>query len=182
MRTGADGAYLLRAAPPGAVTALMRAGDGQQVVAAAAGVLLAGAALRLDLTAGEAVRSLPGVLGSATLNPGLVLLVDSEHSAGQLRVNGAPFPEMAIARGAAAGLGAANPWALVPPLAATVTVLRTRPLPVPATIAPDESTEALVYKALCLGVRDYVTKNGFPGVLLGLSGGIERSTGWVAEG
>ncbi len=47
--------------------------------------------------------------------------------------------------------------------------------PVPATIAPDESTEALVYKALCLGVRDYVTKNGFPGVLLGLSGGIDSA-------
>ena len=32
-----------------------------------------------------------------------------------------------------------------------------------------------VYKALCLGLRDYVEKNGFPGILLGLSGGVDSS-------
>ena len=32
-----------------------------------------------------------------------------------------------------------------------------------------------VYRALCLGVRDYVAKNNFPGVLLGLSGGIDSA-------
>ena len=32
-----------------------------------------------------------------------------------------------------------------------------------------------IYKALCLGVRDYVGKNGFPGALLGLSGGIDSA-------
>jgi NAD+ synthetase len=37
------------------------------------------------------------------------------------------------------------------------------------------SLEASVYKALCLGVHDYVRKNGFPGVLLGLSGGIDSA-------
>jgi NAD+ synthase (glutamine-hydrolysing) len=41
--------------------------------------------------------------------------------------------------------------------------------------APEESLEAEVYKALCLGVRDYVGKNGFPGVLLGLSGGVDSA-------
>lgn len=46
---------------------------------------------------------------------------------------------------------------------------------VPGECAPDQSLEALVYKALCLGVRDYVNKNGFPGVLLGLSGGIDSA-------
>jgi NAD+ synthase (glutamine-hydrolysing) len=35
--------------------------------------------------------------------------------------------------------------------------------------------EADVYRALCLGVRDYITKNRFPGVLLGLSGGIDSA-------
>jgi len=35
--------------------------------------------------------------------------------------------------------------------------------------------EAEVYRALCLGVRDYITKNRFPGVLLGLSGGIDSA-------
>ncbi|CAG0899681.1 unnamed protein product [Cyprideis torosa] len=34
---------------------------------------------------------------------------------------------------------------------------------------------AVFYKALVTGVRDYVNKNGFPGVLLGLSGGIDSA-------
>ena len=37
------------------------------------------------------------------------------------------------------------------------------------------SMEADVYRALCLGVRDYIGKNRFPGVLLGLSGGIDSA-------
>lgn len=32
-----------------------------------------------------------------------------------------------------------------------------------------------IYRALMLGLRDYVEKNGFPGVLLGLSGGIDSA-------
>ena len=35
--------------------------------------------------------------------------------------------------------------------------------------------EARVYEALKMGVKDYVNKNGFPGVLLGLSGGIDSA-------
>ncbi len=34
---------------------------------------------------------------------------------------------------------------------------------------------AAVWEALVLGVRDYVNKNGFPGVVLGLSGGIDSA-------
>ena len=45
----------------------------------------------------------------------------------------------------------------------------------PGEITPERAVEADVYDALCLGVRDYVTKNGFPGVLLGLSGGIDSA-------
>ena len=37
------------------------------------------------------------------------------------------------------------------------------------------SQEESVYRALCLGVQDYIRKNGFPGVLLGLSGGIDSA-------
>lgn len=37
------------------------------------------------------------------------------------------------------------------------------------------SREAQVYEALVLGVRDYVNKNNFPGVVLGLSGGIDSA-------
>ena len=35
----------------------------------------------------------------------------------------------------------------------------------------DVALEPNVYAALMLGLRDYVDKNGFPGVVLGLSGG-----------
>ena len=40
---------------------------------------------------------------------------------------------------------------------------------------PDASIEATLYAALVRGVRDYIDKNGFPGVLLGLSGGIDSA-------
>ncbi|WP_323847385.1 NAD+ synthase [Microbulbifer magnicolonia] len=48
------------------------------------------------------------------------------------------------------------------------------------TLEPGEITPALedlasVYQALVLGVRDYVNKNGFNGVVLGLSGGIDSA-------
>src|SRR5262249_39810590 len=42
-------------------------------------------------------------------------------------------------------------------------------------IADAETTEADVYKALCLGVRDYVGKNRFPGAIVGLSGGVDSA-------
>ncbi|APQ11748.1 NAD+ synthase [Pseudomonas oryzihabitans] len=47
--------------------------------------------------------------------------------------------------------------------------------PLPAELAPIASLEASVYDALVLGVRDYVRKNGFKGVVLGLSGGIDSA-------
>jgi NAD+ synthase (glutamine-hydrolysing) len=48
-------------------------------------------------------------------------------------------------------------------------------VPVPAAVAPELSDEESVYRALVLGVRDYVTKHGFPGVVLGLSGGVDSA-------
>jgi len=42
-------------------------------------------------------------------------------------------------------------------------------------MTPLPSVEAAVYQALVLGVRDYVAKNGFPGAILGLSGGIDSA-------
>lgn len=42
-------------------------------------------------------------------------------------------------------------------------------------IAVVEKDEASIYRALCLGVRDYIQKNRFPGILLGLSGGIDSA-------
>jgi NAD+ synthase (glutamine-hydrolysing) len=44
-----------------------------------------------------------------------------------------------------------------------------------ATVEPVRSPEADLWDALVLGVRDYVGKNGFPGALLGLSGGIDSA-------
>ncbi|BEU96869.1 NAD+ synthase [Acidovorax sp. DW039] len=44
-----------------------------------------------------------------------------------------------------------------------------------ADIHPVPSAEADLWDALVMGVRDYVGKNGFPGALLGLSGGIDSA-------
>ncbi|TSD71351.1 NAD+ synthase [Janthinobacterium sp. KBS0711] len=47
--------------------------------------------------------------------------------------------------------------------------------PVPQPLAAPLTTEAQVYQALVLGVRDYIGKNGFPGVLIGMSGGVDSA-------
>ena len=41
--------------------------------------------------------------------------------------------------------------------------------------ASEEPRLAAVYNAMMLGLRDYVRKNGFPGIVLGLSGGIDSA-------
>ena len=43
------------------------------------------------------------------------------------------------------------------------------------TISPATSIEAQVYDALVLGVKDYLSKNGFPGAIIGLSGGVDSA-------
>jgi len=47
--------------------------------------------------------------------------------------------------------------------------------PILGEIAPELSEEESVYAALVLGVRDYVEKNRFAGVVIGLSGGIDSA-------
>jgi NAD+ synthase (glutamine-hydrolysing) len=49
--------------------------------------------------------------------------------------------------------------------------------PTPRTVRGNRanSTVADVYSALVLGVKDYIGKNGFPGIVLGLSGGIDSA-------
>lgn len=42
-------------------------------------------------------------------------------------------------------------------------------------IAPLPDNAAGIYQALVLGLKDYVNKNGFPGIVLGLSGGIDSA-------
>lgn len=44
-----------------------------------------------------------------------------------------------------------------------------------AKIEPGRTPDADLWDALVLGVRDYIGKNGFPSVLLGLSGGIDSA-------
>ena len=52
----------------------------------------------------------------------------------------------------------------------------------PAGVVPEAAdcaeyldTEASIYKALITGTRDYINKHGFPGIILGLSGGIDSA-------
>lgn len=47
--------------------------------------------------------------------------------------------------------------------------------PIATSIIPALSVEAMVYNALKLGLTDYVNKNGFPSIVLGLSGGIDSA-------
>ena len=47
--------------------------------------------------------------------------------------------------------------------------------PRPGEVAPLLGDEASVYQALVVAVRDYIDKNGFRGVVLGLSGGIDSA-------
>ncbi|HWI80516.1 NAD+ synthase [Ramlibacter sp.] len=49
------------------------------------------------------------------------------------------------------------------------------PLQLSGAVAHERSPEADLWDALVMGVRDYIGKNGFPGVLLGLSGGIDSA-------
>jgi NAD+ synthase len=46
---------------------------------------------------------------------------------------------------------------------------------VPGEIASIEPPMEAIYRAMVLGLHDYVEKNGFPGVVLGLSGGIDSA-------
>ena len=50
-----------------------------------------------------------------------------------------------------------------------------KPVPRPQALLPVASLEEEIYRALVLGVRDYVGKNRFPGVAIGLSGGIDSA-------
>jgi len=56
-----------------------------------------------------------------------------------------------------------------------VTALSAGVIPEQGTIEPYLSAEQSVYEALVTGTRDYVEKNCFPGVILGLSGGVDSA-------
>ena len=46
---------------------------------------------------------------------------------------------------------------------------------VPGHRAPAMTFEGAIYQAIVLGIRDYVGKNRFPGVIIGLSGGVDSA-------
>ena len=48
-------------------------------------------------------------------------------------------------------------------------------VPRPAEVVPPPPPAEEIYQAIVLGVRDYIEKNSFPGVVLGLSGGIDSA-------
>jgi len=50
-----------------------------------------------------------------------------------------------------------------------------KPVPKSQPLQPAPALEEEIYRALVLGVRDYVGKNRFPGVAIGLSGGIDSA-------
>ncbi|MCP1672921.1 NAD+ synthase (glutamine-hydrolyzing) [Natronocella acetinitrilica] len=50
-----------------------------------------------------------------------------------------------------------------------------RLVPLPGEVSDLPGDDALIYQALVRGTRDYVNKNGFPSVVLGLSGGIDSA-------
>jgi NAD+ synthase len=45
----------------------------------------------------------------------------------------------------------------------------------PQDLPPEPHRLAQIYAAMMMGLRDYVNKNGFPGIVLGLSGGIDSA-------
>lgn len=49
------------------------------------------------------------------------------------------------------------------------------PRPAQQTVQSEADQNVLIYQALVLGVRDFVRKNGFSGVVIGLSGGIDSA-------
>jgi len=60
-------------------------------------------------------------------------------------------------------------------LASSQVVIDNNAIELSGCVEPESTLEADLWHALVLGVRDYVGKNGFPGALLGLSGGIDSA-------
>ena len=102
--------------------------------------------------------------------------VPDTHSSQQAR-GATPAPTHAtgtlspVAEQATPAQNAASPLALVSASVQPVTPAQAA-VPLRAPIAP---VEREIYEALRLGLRDYVRKNGFAAVVLGLSGGIDSA-------
>ena len=105
-----------------------------------------------------------------------LLVVDVEASCVRGTRTGDEQPQPAGARGDATPDSAATRRAArvsVVPLSRRASP--DRPPLGPRPPAPPLCPEAEVYRALTLGTADYIRKNGFPGAVLGLSGGIDSA-------
>jgi len=140
--------------------------DGHSVVAGPDGSLLARGAqfeeeliiVDLDLAAAQASKSRSASAGRYRLE---TVRIDAAASAPPA-ASASASPAAPPAAGHSASGPTAIPVAFLAPGAAAIH----RPL---------LSRSAEIYAALCLGVRDYAGKNGFRGVVLGLSGGIDSA-------
>lgn len=65
--------------------------------------------------------------------------------------------------------------ARAPMFAAALSIVEVTAATATGEIAEVPAIEAQAWAALVVGVRDYVNKNGFPGVIIGLSGGIDSA-------
>ncbi len=139
--------------------------DGQSVVLSPDGSLLARARqfeeelLLVDLADSDGAGELPPVLARGADGS-----IDSD-----LVVDVVELPSPAAAARATV-ISVPLPVKSVPAEPPTTT-----DTPVRRGVAPALPAEAEVYQALCLGVRDYVHKNGFSHVVLGLSGGVDSA-------
>ena len=72
-------------------------------------------------------------------------------------------------------VGAPSPPSPSPSQAIAANAALPEPWRLSGPVAPEPEPLAELWQALVLGLRDYVDKNGFPGALLGLSGGIDSA-------
>ncbi len=102
---------------------------------------------------------------------------DLSRAAGQEPADAADGTIMTIQRVILDRLPAPGPLPAAGPLAEGAPLPSAGPLQLPAAdmLWPRLGDTAGVYSALVTGVRDYVAKNGFASVILGLSGGIDSA-------
>ncbi len=132
---------------------------------------------RAELLRAQAIRSGVPVVYVNTVGGQDELVFDGDSmvfdAAGELRYRAAQFDEERFV----VDVPLPDPRPVTAPVV-TVTPPRSRPAApssTPCPVAPHLDEEAEIYTALVTGLRGYVRKNRFPGVIVGLSGGIDSS-------
>ena len=86
--------------------------------------------------------------------------------------------DLSLAKSSSSDAPLPEPQAETPPIGIVALAIETLPPtgpPALGRIAEPLSEDEEIYNALILGLRDYVTKNGFRGVVIGVSGGIDSA-------